>query len=198
MDDFPYIVLPKSFDFSGNSATGQPSAFSPSDTDAQSTPDQSSTTVCATEPSHPPDSPVVACDLSAGSTDVCAGSGPSDVVCDSNTVVDQPADVFCDGSAVVPYSTDISTSVVPAVVVRRSSRLTQKPSYLRDYHCNLIHNLAPTDKSLCYPLDKHLSYQSLSSSHKSFVLNISCHFEPRFYHEAVPFSHWRVAMNDEL
>lgn len=81
----------------------------------------------------------------------------------------------------------LSTSAIPP---RRLSRIVKPPSYLRDYHCNLLTHVTPTPNHSSYPLCKVLSYASLPPSHKAFVLNVSSHFEPQFYHQAVRFSEW--------
>ena len=92
-----------------------------------------------------------------------------------------------------PLSNDPSPSSFPPL--RKSSRSNRLPSYLRDFHCNLSVSLSP---SQLYPLSNYLSYQSLSPSHIAFVISVSSQYEPQFYHQAVPFQHWRQAMQDEL
>ena len=60
-----------------------------------------------------------------------------------------------------------------AVLVRKSSRFTKPPSYLRDFHCNLISHKDLPPCATSYSLSKYLSYDSLSSSHKAFVMSVS-------------------------
>ena len=52
--------------------------------------------------------------------------------------------------------------------VRKSSRIIKRPSYLRDFHCNM---LLSSDQP--YSLSKYISYKALSSSHRAFVMAIS-------------------------
>ncbi|XP_022150391.1 uncharacterized protein LOC111018564 isoform X3 [Momordica charantia] len=90
-------------------------------------------------------------------------------------------------NSVVPSAVDIKTSVVPSVVmpvdpwiqqsisvipstsVRRSQRDSRPPSYLKDYHCNLLASAALPPFQSRYPLQK-----------------------------VVPFSCWRDSMHSEL
>ncbi|XP_075480740.1 uncharacterized protein LOC142521421 [Primulina tabacum] len=83
-------------------------------------------------------------------------------------------------------------------VPRTSSRVTNPPSYLRDYHCNLLHSSAPIISKCPYPLSACVSYDALSQSYRNLVLNVSSQFEPQFYHQAVQLPQWREAMKAEL
>lgn len=49
-----------------------------------------------------------------------------------------------------------------------------------------------------YHFSKYLSYYMYSVAHREFMLNVSMKYEPSFYHQVVPFVHWRKAMADEL
>ena len=60
----------------------------------------------------------------------------------------------------------------------RSNRLTQPPSYLKDFHCHLLFHKTIPHCTSSHHLHKVLFYDSLSSSHQNFVLNVSSHDEP--------------------
>ncbi|KAL4362451.1 hypothetical protein GQ457_04G014020 [Hibiscus cannabinus] len=78
-------------------------------------------------------------------------------------------------------------------VVHRSSRVVHKPSYLNRYYCN------NTDSSSClYPVEEYISTSRLSKDYNAFIANLSSSYEPMFYHQAVKFPEWRLAMDEEL
>ena len=86
---------------------------------------------------------------------------------------------------------------------RKSSRQVKRPSYLKDFHCNLLQSssLPLPSTSTSYPLTNYLSHHHLSPSHRNFILAIlaiSTHEEPKFYHQVVQSHHWRATMQDEL
>ena len=88
----------------------------------------------------------------------------------------------------VPPSNNIST--------RHSSRQSNPPHYLKDYHCystlsnNTSHNL--------YPLSSVLSYDKCSPSYKHFCCNVSSKSEPKTFAQAIKLECWKQAMNAEL
>lgn len=89
----------------------------------------------------------------------------------------------------------LSPSTQPTSV-RLSTTVSRQPSYLRDYHCHLLkYNSAPST-SILYPINNYMSYDTLSSSHKKFVLNVSSQFEPQFFHQAIKIPTWKK--KDEL
>lgn len=97
-----------------------------------------------------------------------------------------------------PSASQVLSDTVQVALIRASSRASHPPSYLRDYHCNLLSS-NPIDTSCAlYPLRDYLSYTSLSDKHKNIVLHVSSQYEPKFYHEAVRFPQWRAAMSEEL
>lgn len=82
--------------------------------------------------------------------------------------------------------------------LRRSTRVRSTPTYLQDFHCNLLTHGTPDINTSPYFFGKYLSYNALRPSHKEFMLNISVEYEPTYYHQALPFTHWKNAMNEEL
>lgn len=79
--------------------------------------------------------------------------------------------------------------------IRRCTRPIKTPSYLRDFPCDLLTH--HSNSKILYPLCESVSYDSLSSSHKNFVMDVSSNYEPQFHHQALPFQHWRDAMQDD-
>ena len=80
------------------------------------------------------------------------------------------------------------------VLFRRSIKVSKPPFYLKDFHYNLLSHKDLPSCATSYSLSKYLSYGSLSTSHKNFVLN----FSSQFYQQAIKFPHWRAAMKVEL
>ena len=70
--------------------------------------------------------------------------------------------------------------ISPSPTLRCSTRPHHPPSYLHDYHCALMTTAEPSSSksSPKYPLSSVLSYSSLSSSYKSFVLNVTAIPDP--------------------
>lgn len=99
----------------------------------------------------------------------------------------QPLDV------VLPSSSTLNSTM-------SSTRIRQSPSFLQYYHCNLLVHIADISKfsSGPYSMDKYLSYDKLSRSNQMFACTISTAYEPSFYHQAAPFKHWRLAMDEEI
>ncbi|KAL0366821.1 UNVERIFIED_CONTAM: Retrovirus-related Pol polyprotein from transposon RE1 [Sesamum radiatum] len=75
----------------------------------------------------------------------------------------------------------------PPIPLRRSQRVTSKPSWLNDYECHCI----PSTSTLCIP-------HSYSNAHMSFVANLSALQEPKSYFQASKDKNWVDAMNQEL
>ena len=87
------------------------------------------------------------------------------------------------------------------LLVRKSFRLVKPPSYLQDYHYNLISSSSlslSSSSDVVHPIQNTLSYSHLFDSHKAFTLAISTLVEPHFYHEAVTSPQWCDAMSKEL
>lgn len=96
----------------------------------------------------------------------------------------------------VADSTPITESV--PVTVRKSSRPSNPPSYLKDFHCNLTSSTPTHLAHTPYPLSSVLSYSRLSPSHLHYTLFISATDDPTTYRQAIKHSHWVQAMQHEL
>lgn len=79
----------------------------------------------------------------------------------------------------------------------RPQRLRIKPTYLQDYHCNLVQNEPITTKAR-YPISQSVDYSRLSSTQKAFTLAILAEIEPKSYKEASLSKEWTDAMTEEL
>ncbi|WVZ24859.1 hypothetical protein V8G54_003403 [Vigna mungo] len=129
-------------------------------------------------------------------------SSPSPIF---SEVTDQPSLPPTFPPSIVPDPVSFSSqhvSVEPdtATPQRKSIRPTHKPSYLQDYHCNMLSTSSATQSSTCtlYPISSYLSYDALSSLHKSYVLNFSQVSEPKTYNQAIKHDCWRNAMDQEI
>ncbi|GMI96544.1 hypothetical protein HRI_003323700 [Hibiscus trionum] len=99
----------------------------------------------------------------------------------------------------------IHTDVIPTVehqvpnqsLPRRSSRISQPASYLKQYYCNNLTNAFPTSLPT-YPIEDHLSTTKLSSDYTNFIANISFTYNLAYYHQAAKIPEWRTAMDEEL
>lgn len=118
---------------------------------------------------------------------------PSPTISPNNPSLDSP-----ESSNSLSPNTGTTLPHNSAPVIRQSTRLSKPPSYLKDYHCSLIHNTPLPSLSTKYPLQNTISYDKLSPSFKAFTLNLSSHYEPQFYHQALPYAHWQEAMRAEL
>ena len=104
---------------------------------------------------------------------------------------------------------------IPTENLRKSSRTRQAPTYLQDYHCQLVSSspnpnssdskvrlhdtvIDNVDAGIPYSLSSVLNYNQLSPSHKAFSLSLISHIEPNFFHQAVKLPEWREAMQAEL
>lgn len=124
-------------------------------------------------------------------------SGASTHICFDRDYFLQIRDISGDNLFAMPNSRD-STQSRAIASLRRSTRVSQPPKYLRDYHCSLLGLTVHPFSTSKYPIENYLSYDKLSSTYRFFALNVSTHTKPLFYHQAVPSPHWRAAMLDEL
>lgn len=94
--------------------------------------------------------------------------------------------------------TSQNTPVSHVVPLRRSTRSHNRPYFLQDYHCHLLHNSTESYNSSPYSIGHFLTYDSLATAHKNYILNISTVYEPSFFHQAVKLEQWRKAMDAEI
>lgn len=102
---------------------------------------------------------------------------------------------------------DSSSSIVPppnphpsfdTTNLRRSTRTTKAPGYLKDFHCNAKLPPSSSTTNSLYPLHSVLSYHKLSPSHLHYTLSITNAIEPQTYKQAIKSQQWIDAMNNEL
>ena len=91
--------------------------------------------------------------------------------------------------------------IVDPIPLRQSIRAHKRPSYLQDYHCNMVTSspiASILQSGTSHPLSSHLSYQFLSSSYKTFCCSISSIVEPTHYYQAVTNPKWQEAMTAKI
>lgn len=130
-------------------------------------------------------------DAAAPQTDETALATPNVAI--SAAVPDVPANI----SPFINADDESTTMGGQTSVIRRSNRTHKPPSYLHQYHCNLLKQI-PSSSMLPYYFGNHISYDMFSPQHQNFILNVGLSYEPSFYHQAVKFHHWRMAMEEEI
>lgn len=75
-------------------------------------------------------------------------------------------------------------------IPQRSTRTTKPPNHFKDYFC--------ATTTTYYPVHDYLSYQSLSSTYKSYVMSLDAVAEPASYQEASQYPCWVEAMEKEI
>ena len=91
----------------------------------------------------------------------------------------------------------------PALPLRKSTRLTTRPSYLKDYHIDLpssssSSNIVHKQSTTPYPLCSVLSYDNCTDIYKNFCLSVSSITEPTSFSQACKHDCWKIAMKNEL
>lgn len=86
----------------------------------------------------------------------------------------------------IPHSaSDLHSNHINESRLRKSERVSQPPSYLKDFHC---YNIANVD--VLYPISKSLSYDHFSASRYAYISAITVNQEPNTYKQAVQHPHW--------
>lgn len=110
-------------------------------------------------------------------------------------------------------SNDITPTPAPIdpAPIRQSTRIKHKPTYLQDYHCNLLtssHTIIHQKQSTVFPLSSFfeqvfplssvLSYEKCSPPYKQFSLSISSIIEPKTFTQVSKHNCWITAMQEEI
>ncbi|XP_019460152.1 PREDICTED: uncharacterized protein LOC109359913 [Lupinus angustifolius] len=78
---------------------------------------------------------------------------------------------------------------------RKSEHIRHPPNYLQDFYSNMMNTKGT---KIQYPIYVVLSYQSLSTDHLSHLISITTTIKPKHYNQAIKFSHWIEAIQNEL
>lgn len=109
-----------------------------------------------------------------------------------------PESSFFLGHASVPTGPIVPVNPLPAIS-RQSTRHKAKPSYLQDYHCNLLKSISPIISSVFfYHISQVLPCDYLSPSFKYSILYAFIVIEPKHYRQVIKFALWRQAMQAEI
>ena len=97
-----------------------------------------------------------------------------------------------------PAQLDLATTIQPEIPIeeplRRSTRVSNPPRHLTDYH---YYNVTNTNK-VTYPIQNYLDYANLPDSHKHYICQISENYEPQTYSQAIKHKPWQEAISAEL
>jgi len=84
-------------------------------------------------------------------------------------------------------------------IIKKSTRSTKLPAYLKDFHCNIVVGIESKNSSLVkYPISSFVNYLKFSNNHNHLAFSISSIIEPTTYAQAVKHENWRKAMDDEI
>ncbi|XP_073268340.1 uncharacterized protein [Populus alba] len=105
-----------------------------------------------------------------------------------------------------PSVPHISTLPPPLTQLRKSERTKHPPTYLTQYYCGHMAQIASAtpDSSPCflpgkpYSILSYLSTSHLSLPHCAFTSSVSSIYEPKTYKQASSIPHWQHAMTNEI
>uniref|UniRef100_A0A2N9FDV6 Integrase catalytic domain-containing protein n=1 Tax=Fagus sylvatica TaxID=28930 RepID=A0A2N9FDV6_FAGSY len=158
-------------------------------------------------PSSIPETPFTFTDIVPSIIPCSSPSSPLEPCSSLNSVPDIPISPYTVSDIAPPSSPTHTTQPSSPIQhspppLRKSTRVTQPPGYLKDFHCQLVHSgitstNSPSNASL-YPLSSSLSYAKLSPSHRNFALSVTTISEPTSFTQASQNPHWQAAMSAEL
>lgn len=105
-------------------------------------------------------------------------------------------------SPTLNHTLDSTVPTVPsaadntALPTRHSSRTSNPPQYLQDYHC--YSTTSQHHSNVLYPLSSVLTYDHCSPSYKHFCCAISSNTEPKTFNQAIKLDCWKLTMNAEI
>ncbi|MCI30092.1 retrovirus-related pol polyprotein from transposon TNT 1-94, partial [Trifolium medium] len=99
-----------------------------------------------------------------------------------------------------PTSPTTNGNVAPiSLPTRHSTRPSNPPGYLSDYHCySASSDPLKLSNNVAHPLSSVLSYNHFSPTYKHYCCSISSTTEPTTFNQANKIDCWRQAMNIEL
>ncbi|CAH9056118.1 unnamed protein product [Cuscuta europaea] len=100
-------------------------------------------------------------------------------------------------------SSQVHDSMSEQNTQRKSTRVRSIPIHLRDFAHDLPNSIIPGNpnsscKLVRYPIQNYITYNKLNISHHCFIASLSKIPEPKSYKQAVKFTEWKNAMNDEI
>ncbi|CAL9218335.1 unnamed protein product, partial [Arabidopsis halleri] len=120
--------------------------------------------------------------------------------CSMPSISETPGVTYPSTSAVLSDNSNVSVESESTIHVNanRPKRNIRTPTYLADYHCNLVRHMPNDSGNTSHPLQMVLDYSQLNEHYQQFILNISAESEPKNFGEAIKSEKWHGPMNEEL
>jgi hypothetical protein len=143
--------------------------------------------------------PIPVSPASMPDTDIADTIVPSPVSVPSTITAPTPSPNDSVTSDQMQSSLDPTSTLIPPLPSRVSTRIKKAPGYLQDYHCNAISSCTNVSSSnIAHSLSSVLSYDHCAPSYRHFCCSISATVEPKTYTQASKFECWRKAMDVEI
>ena len=98
----------------------------------------------------------------------------------------------------VPINQPNTNHTSSAPTPRRTDRIQTRPTKYIDYQTSFTSAIVTNHPGTKHPISSVISYNKLSLSYHSFILNVSANSEPKSYNEACKHDSWVQAMHDEI